>query len=329
VQRLAPRRLARWKSGGILLTYSCNAACAHCYENCSPRSRGSASARDVRETLRELKKLGFRGSNIHFAGGEPFYHYRQLIECFEAAEREGMLPLGKLETNAFWCKNDELTRERLMEIRRFGIQELMVSCDVFHQEFVPMERVRRAVRIGREVLGEEAVRVNSQEFFADPVDVMSLSEDEKREVFRDVARRDRWRVVGRAARMLAPLVERHPKEAFVGDHCERKLLRKGSIHIDPQGNVFPPICAGIILGNARKQPLSRIHQTFELGEHPLVKTLAEAGPVPLLAEAVRRGFREDPEGYASKCHMCFEVRRFFWERGIHRDEVGPEEIYTH
>jgi MoaA/NifB/PqqE/SkfB family radical SAM enzyme len=326
-RKLTPLRLSRWRSGGIILTYRCNAACADCYVNSSPRKRALLPVEDLREYLSELKKLGMTGPRIHFGGGEPFFHYQHLIECFQAAEELGMLPLGKLETNAFWCKNDDLARERLTEIERFGIVKLHVSTDVFHQEFVPMESVQRAVRIGREVLGEERVAVELGEFFDDPIDVMQLSPEEKTEAHRAVMKRYPWRIVGRAARALSQLVERHPKETFAGDDCARKILRRGTIHIDPHGNIFPSTCSGIILGNAKKQPLSNIHETFEYRDHPLLLTLVEKGPLPLLEEAIQHGFSDDPRGYATKCHLCFAARTFFSENGLYPDEVGPAEIY--
>jgi MoaA/NifB/PqqE/SkfB family radical SAM enzyme len=326
-RKFMPLRLSKWKSGGIILTYRCNAACADCYVNSSPKKRAILPVEDLREYLSELKKLGMTGPRIHFGGGEPFFHYSHLIECFEAAKEAGMLPLGKLETNAFWCKNDELARERLTEIKCFGILHLHVSTDVFHQEFIPMKSVQTAVRIGREVLGENEVRVALSEFFDDPIDVTELTEEEKTEAHRAVMKRYPWRIVGRAARALSHLVNRHPKETFAGDNCARKILKRGTIHIDPHGNVFPSTCSGIILGNAKKQPLSNIHETFEYREHPLLKTLVEEGPLSLLEEAIQHGFSDDEKGYATKCHLCFAARTFFWEKGLYPDEVGPSEIY--
>jgi MoaA/NifB/PqqE/SkfB family radical SAM enzyme len=310
------------------LTYRCNAKCADCYENSGPQKRALLPVEVLRELLKELRKLGFTGPELHFGGGEPFYHYRHLIECLEVAREEGMLPLGKLETNAFWCKTDELTTERLTEIKRLGVVQLHVSSDIFHQEFIPMENVRTAVRIGREILGEEGVRVGLREFFDDPIDVLALTEEEKTEAHREVLKKYPWRIVGRAAGSLADLIEKRPAEAFAGNHCARKLLRSRSIHIDPHGNVFPSTCAGIILGNAAKQPLSEIYETFEHRRRPLLTTLAEAGPVPLLEEAVECGFSGGKRGFATTCHLCFSVRKFFWEKGLHADEVGPGEIYT-
>ena len=321
-------QLEKWNSGGILLTYWCNAACADCYENSSPRKNCILPAEDAREYLGQLKQLGCNGSGFHFAGGEPFYNYEHLIDCFKVAEEMDMLPLGKLETNAFWCTEDKLVRERLTEIKHFGLDELLVSSDVFHQEFVPIQRVQRAVRIGREVLGEKHVRVRFWEFFHNPIDVMKLTEEQKIEVFRNELKQRPERIVGRAASTLSHLVKKHPKEKYAGSNCARQILQSQHIHIDPYGNVFPSGCSGLILGNAKKQKLSEIYETFEYHRRPVTKMLVEHGVVPLLEEAIQHGFQNDREGYATKCHLCFNIRAFFWEQGLYPDEVGPGEIYT-
>ncbi len=328
MHKLRPRRLAKWKSAGILLTYRCNATCAHCYENSSPRKRAIMPVEHLRELLREFKKLGFTGRDLHFAGGEPFFDYKHLIDCFNVAKEEGMLPLGKLETNGFWCKSDSLARERMTEIKNFGIGTLLISCDPFHQEFVPIETVQRAERIGNEVFGEGVVRIAPRDFFDNPIDVMDLSESEKTEIFRGVIDERPMRMIGRAANTLSHLVRRHPKERFAKARCGRKLLWKGSIHIDPHGNVFPSVCAGIAIGNTMKTPLSKIYANFDIDDHPMVRTLVEKGPLPLMEEAIQAGFADKKGGYSSKCNLCHEARAFFWTAGMYREEVAPEEAYV-
>jgi len=321
-------QLEKWNSGGILLTYWCNAACADCYENSSPRKKRVMPLEDAKEYLKELKLLGCSGPGFHFAGGEPFYNYDHLMDCFRAAKEAGMLPLDKLETNAFWATDDELVRERLTEIKELGIVELLVSCDVFHQEFVPIERVQRAVKIGREVLGEKGVRVRFQEFLDDPIDVMKLTEEEKLDAFRDELKQRPERIVGRAAKALSRFVDRHPKETFANSGCEGPILKSRHIHIDPYGNIFPSGCSGLILSNAKKQRLSEIYETLDYNDRPVLKMLVEDGPVPLLEMAIQHGFEDSSEEYASKCHLCFNARVFLWEQGLYPDEIGPEEIYT-
>jgi len=328
MQKFRPRKLAKWKSAGILLTYRCNAACAHCYENSGPTKRAVMPVEHLRELLREFKKLGYTGRDLHFAGGEPFFDYKHLIACFNVAKEEGMLPLGKLETNGFWCKTDKIARERMTEIKDFGIGKLLISCDPFHQEYVPIEAVKTAERIGKEVFGEGVVDVAPRDFFDNPIDMMSLTADEKTEIFRGILDAQPLRMIGRSANVLSHLVEKHPKEEFATARCGKKLLWKRSIHIDPHGNVFPSVCAGIAIGNTMKTPLSKIHDDFDIHEHPMVHTLVERGPLPLMEEAIQAGCADRKEGYASKCHLCYEARTFFWQAGMYRDEVAPEEAYV-
>ena len=322
------KQLAKWDSVGILLTYWCNAACAHCYENSSPRCRHTMSLDQVRDCLRQLRQLGCKGAALHFAGGEPFYDYGLLIDSFKAARDEGLLPLGKLETNAFWCTDDDLVRQRLTEIRDLGLIELLISSDVFHQEFIPIERVQRAVRIGREVLGDQRVRVRSSEFLQNPIDPTTLTNEQRDDAFRCALIQREERMLGRAARALSHLVDRHPKEAFANTDCHREILLTRHFHIDPYGHIFPCVCAGLILGNVKTADLATFHETFNCDERPVSRTLIDHGPLPLFEEALRHGLQEDPAGYASQCHLCYEARTFFRRQGMYPDEIGPDEIYA-
>ncbi len=315
-------------SGGILLTYWCNAACANCYENCSPLRDSIMPVEDAKEYMSELKKLGCKGQGFHFAGGEPFRNYRQLIKYFEAAKEVDMLPLGMIETNSFWCTNDELVEERLQEIKNFGITSMLFSCDIFHQEFVPIDRVRRGVNISRKILGEGKVNVRFWEFLNNPIATDGLTEVQKQDVFREQLKRGSERIHGRATKALSHLVPRFPVDKFAGNSCAREILQSKHIHIDPYGNVFPLVCSGLILGNAKKQKLSRIYEEFDYLSHPLMKILIEEGPVAITKEAEKYGFQLEKEGYASKCHLCFEVRRFLFYKGFYPDELCPDEIYA-
>jgi pyruvate-formate lyase-activating enzyme len=49
---------------------------------------------------------------IHLAGGEPFRDWDHLVAVIAAARAAGLTPLEKVETNAFWATDDELTRAR-------------------------------------------------------------------------------------------------------------------------------------------------------------------------------------------------------------------------
>jgi hypothetical protein len=315
-------------SGGILLTYWCNASCANCYENCSPRKNSTMPIEDAKEYMIELKKLGCSGQGFHFAGGEPFRNYNKLIKYFEAAQEVEMLPLGTIETNAFWCTNDELVEKRFLEIKDFGLNGIFISSDVFHQEFVPYDRVSRCVRIGKAILGEERVHVRFWEFFNNPIFVNDCTEEQKHDIFREQLKRGTERMCGRAVKKLTPLLPHFPPEHFTGNVCANEILKSRHIHIDPYGNVFPLTCAGLILANAKKHKLSKIYEEFDYLEHPLLRILIDEGPVAVIKEAEKYGFEIDKDGYADKCHLCFELRRFLFSNNLYPDEIGPGEIYT-
>ena len=64
---------------GLLLTYWCNARCAHCYERSGPERRGWMSLEAAREHFAALVRLGVPASGVHVGGGEPFGNYELLL----------------------------------------------------------------------------------------------------------------------------------------------------------------------------------------------------------------------------------------------------------
>ena len=55
--------------------------------------------------------------------------------------------------------------------------------------------------------------------------------------------------------------------------------------------------------------------------------LATGGPAALLKAAVERGFVLAAAGYAAKCHLCWQVRRWLFEKGYYPGQLGPAAVY--
>ena len=195
---------------------------------------------------------------VHLAGGEPFHDWVRLVAVIRAARDAGQTSLEKIETNAFWATDDGLTRARLELLDALGLERLAVSTDVFHQEYVPFERVQRCVAIARNVLGRGRVSVRRWDFFQNPVDVPALTPAEKRRVFLAALKRHPERLTGRAAMQLAPLLPGQPAATFAGQCCASEILHSRHVHIDPYGNIFPGTCAGIILGRAGPKSVEEV-----------------------------------------------------------------------
>jgi len=153
--------LAVWDFAGLMLTYWCNARCAFCYVTRAPSTplRPKCPSPMHLGWWRELAELAAAHGQplrVHLAGGEPFRDWVRLVALIRAARDAGLPPIDKIETNASWATDDGVTRTRLELLSALGLQQLVISSDVFHQEFVPFERVRRCVQFARRVFGRRA-----------------------------------------------------------------------------------------------------------------------------------------------------------------------------
>ncbi len=317
-----------WSFAGLMLSYRCDARCASCYVGCGPERRGWARPESVLAAWRGLIDASPHGCRVHLTGGEPFGNWPLLIELAGRAREEGLAPLEKVETHAGWAVDDGIVRERVAALADAGMEKLSVSCDPYHQQFVPIRRVRRAVRVAEEQLGADRVQVRWRDWLRNGFDTDDLTPEHRTSLFREYALRGRDRMNGRAADVLGPAVARKTPGSLADMCCREPLLRGRHVHVDPDGRVTPGVCAGIVIGRIGPETPGELWRRLDAdwAERPLLSTLAIRGPVGLMDEATRHGY-EPAARYASKCHLCWDVRRFLARRGLHAGELGPAELY--
>lgn len=272
---------------------------------------------DARRYFAEFSRLGLKGDVIHIAGGEPFMYYDRLLDIVKAAGEVGMTPIRMVETNGFWCRSRGLAEERFEGLKQAGMLRIFFSADAYHQEFVPIEYVRIGLEAARAVFGEKNVSVRHERFVDSPQDVSHIP---------DSVRQSSERMAGRAAEALAQYLEHKPAESFVDLNCERELHphQMEQVHLDPNGLVFPSKCAGIIFISARERSLSEAVKAGEYSHNPIMDILVHRGPVGLRELAEKHGFTPAP-GYASKCHLCYEIRKAI--RHHYPEFLGPDSVY--
>jgi len=318
-----------WSSAGLILTYWCNARCASCYVCCSPERTEWMSADDALAVWRDLIDASPHGCRIHLAGGEPFGDWPRLIDLCRRAAEAGLTPLENVETNAFWATDEHLVRDRAQALGDVGVGTLVISADPYHQQFVPIERVRLAARVAAEVLGGDRVRVRWADWLEDGFDTDDISDTERESLFATYAAEGRDRFSGRAGDLLAPHVPGRPPEAFAEETCREALLRSRHVHVDPAGWIVPGTCAGIALGRTGPASIGDLWRRLDRDHaaRPIVGVLAERGPVGLLERAKAAGFAPRAT-YARKCHLCWEIRRFLVEQDRGGDELAPGWMYA-
>jgi len=352
-RRGEPMAVKYWSSAGLVLTWWCNARCASCYEYCGPERSEWMATDDALRWWGELAEASPHGCRVHLTGGEPMGRWDDLLELCRRAQGDlgEKYALEMVETNAFWATGAQVVRRRVRALDRAGMRRLKISTDPYHQQFVEIERCRLAAAVAEDVLGPDRVQVRWRDWLAEGFDTGGLSDGDRAALFARYAAGGRDRLCGRAADAVAPLVTdgdrrlRGPGQQVrcgasplaltswreVADtDCRQAVLRSRHVHVDPSGLVMPGTCAGIVLGRAQTggeiaglwRRLSDDHAA-----RPIVGALARRGPAGLAERALAAGF-VPRGGYASKCQLCWDVRRHLARRGLDAAELGPAWMYT-
>jgi organic radical activating enzyme len=315
-----------WRNAGLLLTYKCNAACEFCYYNCSPTKDGLMSVETAISSWQSLKLLAGDSARIHITGGEPFLYFQRLCEILTEAKKQDLTPVDLIETNAFWATDKKIITERLKLLDELGIRKFKISTDPFHQEYVPIEPVRRLAQLATEILGPNRIQVRWRKYLENPIDFTPLSNQQKDQIYINAQADYKCRFTGRAAGNLAKLIATETIDSISALNCKSDFLGAKGVHIDPFGNVFSGTCSGIIFGNTNQTPLQNIWTNFHPNNNPIIKTLFKKGPAGLLDLARKEGFTES-KLYATKCHLCTAIRTFLLNKSIKPSTIGPSNCY--
>lgn len=273
-----------------------------------------------------LRNLAGKTARIHITGGEPFLYWEHLIEILKAAKKEKLGVIDMIETNGFWAVNKKTIERRLKRLEELGMYRLKISCDPFHQEYIDIELVRLLAEVASSVLGRGRLMVRWEKYLQQPAGNKTITEAENNLRYISAMKDYPCRFTGRAAERLAELVAATPIKNLGPANCSEVFLGAKGVHIDPFGNVFSGTCSGIILGNVAQNPLENIWRQFHPSNNGVLGTLLNFGPVGLLKQTVQPRY-ERRELYAGKCHLCTDIRRFLFEKGLYKSIIGPAECY--
>ncbi len=321
------KKLKVWRSAGLMLTYKCSSACEFCYYHCNPQKSGLMSVKTAIGVWSALRRLAGDEGKVHITGGEPFLYFDHLAKIITKADRAGLGPLDLLETNGSWAQNIKDTIEQISFLESKGLKRLKISWDPFHAEYIEQKSVELLIETAREILGDDRVQVRWEKYLQEPVSkIRQAGERQKREIYKKTVAEYPVRFTGRASGGLADLFAETGAEDFRGESCKGTFLGSKGVHIDPFGNVFSGLCSGIIIGNVSDTPLDQMWKDFDPRDVDVVNTVFSEGPFGLLLEAEQKGY-ERKAAYSSRCHICSDIRQFFFDNGIHKQIIGPCDCY--
>jgi hypothetical protein len=285
----------------LMLTRRCNAQCTHCSTDCGPAHRQALSSSKVFELMDEAARLTPPGEQPIFrlSGGEPFLDLGQLL----AIIRKGVAAGGTVScvSNAFWASSDEKAAAVVRQVREAGLVSLAVSTSRYHQQYVKIERVRRAVAAAREA------GLHTQ------LKIAYSAQDRQEGLVRA------WsRLVGADETQKIPLVPHLRDGASLPEqhYPRRRGLPRGPcpaalLTVREDGAAYTCCTPGgyeplLQVGNVYESPLDSIRDRFRFD--PLLQVLRERGPGHLARRAIAAGHGERlRSSYSDVCELCTHI----------------------
>ena len=129
---------------GIVTTYRCPLACAHCCFQCGPRRREEIDPAKVAVAIQTLSRVSDVRC-VAFTGGEPLL-LKSLPELISIASSFGMAT--RIVTSAYWAVSRRAAENKIDMLVRAGLNELNISTGDCHSKFVPVEHVCQAAVTG-------------------------------------------------------------------------------------------------------------------------------------------------------------------------------------
>ena len=318
-----------YSGAGIIVTYKCSASCMHCCYSSSPNRSGEYMSRETADKIFALlKKMGC--NSVHIGGGEPFMDFDRLLDVCKSAEKN-KISIDYIETNSSWFTNEYAVSEKLKKLTETGIDCLLISIDPFHNEFVPYSRVKSLIKccdkngMGTFLWQSKFERV-----------VRKLDENETHPLGEYInkfgsdfteatAENYGLNFNGRALRILenSSKFPKYPHGHFLLNEtrCGEAIKSLQHFHVDLNGDLIPPSCNGF-----RANVFDLCGKGLDGEKYVNFMSVADGGLNTLYKRAENMGFIPNGGGYASKCALCFDIKKYICNKSVSENGAEPCDV---
>ena len=300
----------------FIITWQCGGKCKHCQigdEINKPSSHKNVLSGYAAAAVKKLSAV-FNITSVMTFGGEPLY-YPYVTAAIHRAAAECGIETRQIITNGYFTNDAEKSRDAALTLADSGVNNLLLSVDAFHQEFIPIEPVRR--------FAQDLVDVKLPGVFLYPAWLVdeeypnsyNTKTKEILDMFSDIpipARRgtsgNTISLDGHAARFLHEHYEEAEQyliQARTSCSCAEPISVK-SISIIPNGDI--EIC-GVAIGNIYKEDVLDIVARYNPYEHESMRVVVNSGVTGLLAYAKNKGIELDLPQYMNNCNVCSVVTK--------------------
>jgi MoaA/NifB/PqqE/SkfB family radical SAM enzyme len=295
------------------VTGACSGKCKHCSvddeRTVSNVSDSGINAEIAADTVKKLAEK-FKIDSVMTFGGEPLL-FAEAVCKIHAAARDCAIPKRQLITNGYFTSDENRIKEAAVMLCKSGVNDVLLSVDAFHQEFIPLEPVEK--------FAEELIKHNVP-LRVHPAWVVNEQHENKYntetkrllKLFTDkgIPTSDGNNIFpsGAALKHLGEYflpVEKVDLSAPCGSlPYTSRLDEIDCININPNGDVR--LCA-IAIGNIYKSDILDVIDNYNPHKIPAAKALLDGGVDVLLHYAAAQGVKPNLSGCRSACGVCRRI----------------------
>jgi MoaA/NifB/PqqE/SkfB family radical SAM enzyme len=297
------------------ITYLCNSKCRHCQLGEREERKNFPSHIDKDIAVEIVRKVGkkYNPKSLMTFGGEPLL-YPEIVCAIHKEARNVGIPVRDVITNGFWSRKTEEIQETAQKLVESGVNEVSVSVDCFHQEFIPLAIVKKAA--------ESLLKAGMARISWNPCWVVSKDHDNQynrttkailqqlKELPIEESEGNNVQPEGRAILWLKdflPQTTKTPKEKCGDMPYTEKLDSVKTLCVEPDARIA--VCKDLHIGNAYETDIIDIIENYDPFKIPEAKAIIESGMEGLTNWARTKGVEPDSSGYYNVCHMCIDIRK--------------------
>jgi len=302
----------------FVITHACSGSCRHCSNGDMLSGRTSVDLAAAQNTIRCLTDV-YPVQSVMTFGGEPMLYTDTVCGIHRSASRNGVTN-RQLITNGYFSTKGSVIDEAAKKLCDAGVNDVLLSVDVFHQESIPLEPVERfAAALIRN--GIPSLRVH-------PAWVINRDHDnplnrETRRLIHLFAEKgipaNEGNIVFPSGNAVKYLSEYFPPRETIdlsrpcgSEPYTERPDKVSSLSVNPNGDII--ICAAVI-GNMYQNDIYRIIQNYNPYQNPALRAVLTGGVTGLLDYAWSLGMVLDISDCGSACGICRKVMTSLTAKG--------------
>lgn len=291
----------------FIITNACSGRCKHCSAGEHMSDDGSVDADAAVTAIKRLAER-FKIESVMTFGGEPLL-YAETVCKIHAAARDCSIPRRQIITNGYFSRNERKINKVAEALCAAGVNDVLLSVDVFHQEYIPLEPVMQFADALMKY-GIPSLRVQPAWLVNEAYD-NSYNTETKRLIkqFSDKGIRanegNNIFPSGNALKYLAEWFS-PPDKIDLSVPCgsapyTSRLDIISCFGINPNGDVN--LCS-ITIGNIYRQDVLDIVDGYDPYKMPASRAMLNGGVAELLCYAETLGVTADTSDCRSACGVC-------------------------